>query len=63
MIKYKKTFLNKMKSLLHYFVEFFNHSSILSKAYLDNCVVRKLDQKSIIIITNNKNIFSANDSC
>ena len=45
----KKT-LDKIKSLLSCFIKFFNNKSILPKIYLDNCIVKKPDQKSIMMI-------------
>lgn len=49
-MKYKKIFLNKIKSLLSYFVGFFKDKFILSKIYPENFVINDLDQKLIIII-------------
>lgn len=60
MVKYKKTGLNKIKSLLPYFVEFYNDRSILSKIYLENCTVGGPDQRSIIIIAYDESTFFAN---
>lgn len=51
-----------MKVLLPYFVEFQKDGTILFKEYLDNCIDDGLDQQSIIMITNYKNTFSANNS-
>lgn len=42
-------------------MEFSKDGSILVKSYSDNCIVKKLDQRLIIMITYDKNIFSAND--
>lgn len=61
MVEYRKTFLNEMKSLLPYFVEFFNNRSMLPKTYSENCVVNSPDQRPIIMITYNESTFSAND--
>ncbi len=52
-----------MKSLLPYFVEFFDDRSILPKIYPDDCAVKRSDQRHIIMITYDKSIFSANDGC
>lgn len=52
-----------MKLSLLYFIEFYNGGSILPKIYFDNYVVRKSNQRLIIMIIYIKNIFSANDSC
>ena len=61
MVQYKKTFLEEMKSLLSYFVEFSNDRSILPKIYLEYCAVGGPDQRLVIIITNDKNTFYANN--
>ena len=50
-----------MKSLLPYFVKNFEDSTMAPKKYPDDCTVERLDQKPIIIITYNKNIFSTNN--
>ena len=60
-VEYRETFLSKMKSLLPYFVEFSDNGSILPKAYPDNCVVGESDQRSIIMITQYKSTFFANN--
>ena len=59
--KYKKTFFEEMRLLLPYFVKFFKDGFILEKNYLNNCIVKKLDQRLIIIIIYNKSIFLANN--
>lgn len=61
MIKYGQIFLSKIKSLLFYFVKFCNNRSILSKVYLDNSIIKDLDQRFIIITICNKNIFFINN--
>ncbi len=61
MLEYRKTFLSEMKSLLPYFVEFFDNGSILPKVYLDDYAVGRSDQRPIIMITHDKSTFSAND--
>ena len=61
-VKYWKTFLEEMKSLLLYFVEFQDDGTILHKKYPEGYIVGGLDWKPIIMITNNESIFSANDS-
>ena len=61
MVEYKETFLNKIKSLLAYFVEFSNDGSMLLKIYPDDCAVGGADQRPIIIITHDENTFSSND--
>ena len=60
-IKYRETFLNEMKSLLSYFVEFFEDGTIVPKEYPDDCAVGALDQRPIIMITHDESTFSAND--
>ena len=50
-----------MKSLLPYFVEFLKHGTIVPKEYPDDYEVGGPDWRSIIMITHNKSIFSAND--
>lgn len=52
-----KTFFDKIKSYLSNFVKFLNNKSILLKIYFDNCVIKKKNQKLIIMITHNKNTF------
>ena len=60
MVEYREIFLNKIKSLLSYFVEFSDDGSILLKVYLDDCAMGRLDQRLIIIITHDENTFSIN---
>lgn len=43
MIEYQEIFLNKMKSLLIYFMEFFEDSTMVPKEYLDDCAVGRPD--------------------
>ena len=62
-LKYRKTFLSEIKSLLPYFVEFFDNGSILSKAYFDNCAIERSDQRPIIMITHNESKFFTNNGC
>ena len=38
-VEYRKTFLEEIKSLLPYFVEFQNDGIILPKKYPENCAV------------------------
>ena len=61
-VEYRETFLSKLKLLLPYFMGFSDNSSILPKAYPDNCIVGGSDQRPIIMITHDKNTFSANNS-
>lgn len=60
-VEYRETFLNEMKSLLPYFVEFSNNGSILPKVYPDDCTVGGSDRRHIIMITHDESTFSAND--
>lgn len=62
MIKYKDIFWSKIKLYLSYFVAFFNNDSILFKAYLNNCIIKKLDSRLIILIKYNKSTFFVNNS-
>lgn len=62
MVKYKKIFLSEIKSLLSYFIKFSNNKFMLSKIYLTNCIIRRSNQRFIIMIIYNKNIFSIYDS-
>lgn len=50
-----------MRLLLFYLVKFSENNSILEKNYPNDCIVKKLDQRSIIMIIYNKSIFLAND--
>lgn len=52
-----------MKSLLPYLIEFFKNKSILSKEYFNNYIVGVSDQRPIIMIIYDDNIFSTNDNC
>ena len=60
-IEYQETFLNEMKLLLPYFVEFFEDSTIVPREYPNDCVVGRPDRKPIIMITHDESIFSANN--
>ena len=59
-VEYRKTFLDEMKSLLPYFVEF-SDGSMLPKEYPDDCAVGGSDKRPIIMITHDESTFSAND--
>ena len=61
-VEYREIFLEEMKSLLPYFVEFEKDGKILRKEYLNDCVVREPDRRPIIMITYYESTFSANDS-
>ena len=60
-VEYRKTFLEEMRLLLPYFVEFSEDGSILEKDYPDDCAVGEPDRRPIIMITHDENIFLAND--
>ena len=49
----------EIRLFLLYFVEFSKDNSILVKNYLNNCAIRKLDQRLIIIISYNRSKFLA----
>lgn len=55
----RKRFLDEMKSLLPYFVEFSEDGSMLPKIYPEDCVVP--NRRPIIMITHDKSTFSANN--
>ncbi len=63
MVEYRKSFLDEMKSLLPYLVEFSENGSMLPKEYLDDCIVGGPDQRPIIIIIYDESTFSTNNSC
>ena len=48
MVEYKETFLDEMKALLLYFVEFSKDRSTLSKDYLEDCAVGGPNKRPII---------------
>ena len=60
-IEYRETFLNEMKLLLPYFVEFYEDGTIVPKEYPDDCAVRGPNRRPIIMITHEESTFSAND--
>lgn len=62
MVKYRKLFLDEIKSLFLYLVKFLDDGSMLSKEYLYNYIVGSLDHKTIIMIIYNKSTFFINDS-
>lgn len=62
MVKYRKSFLDEIKSLLLYLVEFSEDEFILPKEYLNNYVVNDLDRRLITMIIYDESTFSANDS-
>lgn len=54
-------FLEEMKALSPYFIEFGEDKSILSKEYPKDCKISGSNQRLIIIIIYNKNTFFANN--
>ena len=63
MVEYKKFFLEEMKVLLPYLVQFKENGIILPKKYPDNYAVKGSNYQLIIMIIHDKNIFSVNNSC
>ena len=62
-MEYQETFLEEIKSLLPYFVEFEEDGKILPKEYLSHCIIGGLNRRpTIFMITYDQNTFSANDS-
>lgn len=60
-VEHRETFLEEMRLLLPYLVEFSEDDSILEKDYLDDCAVGGPDRRPIIMITHDESTFSAND--
>lgn len=56
-----ETFLNKIKSLLPYLVEFSKDGTMVSKKYSSNCAVGEPGKRPVIMITHDKSIFFANN--
>lgn len=56
-----KKFLDEIKELLSYFVEFSKNESILFKKYYKNQFINRFNKWSIIINIYNKKIFLANN--
>lgn len=61
-VEYWETFLEEMKSLLPYLVEFEEDSKILPNEYPSDCAVERSDRQPIIMIIHDKSIFSTNNS-
>ena len=59
-VEYRETFLEEMKALSPYFVEFGEDGSILPKEYPEDCEVGGSNQRPIIMI-HDESTFSAND--
>lgn len=62
MVEYRKSILNKIKSVLLYLVKFSDDESMLFKKCPNNCKMGGLNQRLIIIITYDKSPFSTNNS-
>jgi hypothetical protein len=60
-VKYRAQFLEAMKGLLPYFVDFAEDGSIQEKIYPIDCTVNGPDCRPIITITHDESIFSVND--
>lgn len=60
-VEYRETFLDEMKSLLPYFVEFSDDGSMLPKTYPEDCAIAGPDRRPIIMITHDESTFSAID--
>lgn len=56
-IEYQEIFVNEIKSLLSYFVDFLKDGIIILKKYPNNCILGSSDQRPIIIIIYDKSIF------
>ena len=61
-VEYRGIYLEEMKALLPYFIEFKEDGTILPKEYPEHCAVGGSNQRPIIIITHDKSTFSANNS-
>lgn len=61
MVEYRETFLDEIKALLPYFVEFNEDGSIVPKVYPEDCAVGGPNKRPIIMITHDESTFSAND--
>ncbi len=62
MVEDRNNFLKKMEDLKPYIVEFEKDGKMKPKVYSSDCTVGGNDRQSIIVITHNKYIFSANNS-
>lgn len=61
MVKYKKSFLDKTKSLFPYLVKFSEDEFILPKEYHNDYTVGGSDQRPIMIIPHDDNTLSTYD--
>lgn len=62
MLEDYKKFLDKIKKLESYLVNFNKDVIIKNKTYLSNCIIKKKNCWLIIMIIYNKNIFLTNNS-
>ena len=60
-VKYRAQFLKKLEALDFYLVEFCNDGSMEEKVYPLDYVVGGPNKRSVILITDDKSIFLAND--
>jgi len=60
-VQYRKEFLRIVHDLLPYMVEFNPDGTIIPKEYPENCIIGGSGRRSIIFITHDESIFSAND--
>ena len=61
MVEYKEEFLDEIKKLLPYLVEFSEDGSMISKEYPKDCAVGGPNRRTIIMITHDESMFLAND--
>lgn len=61
--EYREIFLHEIKLFLPYFVKFSENSAIVSKEYLNDCVIGESKKRPINLIIHNESIFFANDRC
>lgn len=60
-IEYRRKFLEEMKEMLPYLVEFAEDGTIQEKIYPAGCMINGHGRRPIVIITHDESIFSAND--
>ena len=60
-VEYREEFLDEMKKLLPYLVEFSEDGSMISKEYPEDCAVGGPNRRPVIMITHDESTFSAND--
>lgn len=58
-----KLFLDEIKSLLLYLIDFSEDRCMLFKEYHNNCIVGDGDWKQIIMIKYDESTFSVNNGC